>query len=211
METENVYYRLWESPIFLKARTSGLPDIFNDSVTKECCFTRDNNMAFLKELDRRKVDGYQSVMEWLDNLLTDYVERSHGNIIHVGCAPDTDFHCYSDWLDNTRFICDNSFVVRFCNEIEQMIRDFSKDGNSFAYNDNEVRAFKDKVGRFLGKAETESLLKRLPTLKPKELKLFYQEHSKLQQRFSLKDFFNLCESVVHRDGEKGWNYQNIKK
>lgn len=70
---------------------------------------------------------------------------------------------------------------------------------------------KHKVGTFLGKDETEYLLRMLPTIKPKEVKKYFDERHILT-KCSFKEFWGMCADVVpQRQGDRGWNYENARK
>ena len=202
---ENVYYRLLPQLFDRIRKGDDLEKLINVdwAITIEA-----NNEAFLTELQNRKTKGYQSCVEWLDSLMNDYVKRSGGKIIHPWSSKtEYDYHEYFDWLDNTLFLCDKiPKVVEWCKKMELIINDILNGKPQL--NRQEVQQFIDEVGRILGKEVTESFLDKLPTIKPKKLKPFYQEHGRLQKKYSLKGFFELCESVRH--GERSWNYENVK-
>lgn len=215
MEIENVYYRLWGQKTFTLARQIyrvsqrwQLPFIIN---FEQFVNIRDNNSAFLKELEKHRMDGIESVSGWLEDLWFDYTRRSCDGKITLIEPSNPDYHYFTDWLDNTRFICSDPFVQKWCIEHEELIKFHIDNEKRLGYDSQEVQAFKDKIGYLLGKEETEHLLRIMPKMKPKEVKAYYQAHPKLQTRFELKEFFELLDSVVHRGNEKGWNYDNIKR
>ena len=207
MVIENVYYRLWSKDVFSLARNPQSADIIK---SKACCNIRDNNQAFLNELEKRKLDGAQSVAEWLERLLEDFVKRCNGIVIHVWNPKETDYCYYEEWLNNTLCICDTPVVVRFCKDFEKTIKVLSSDEIPYDGNE-EFKEFRDKLGFLLGKDNTESLYRDLRTMKPKATKTYYEENPKIKQHFTFKAFFGICVEFGHHEGEKSWTYDNAKK
>lgn len=208
MEIETVYYRLWSEDVFSLARNSQSADIIK---SKACCNIRDNNQAFLNELEKRKLDGYDSVWTWLEFLLEDYVKRNHSAILHPWNAKDMDYEYYYKWLYNTQCICGNDVtVIRFCKEAESEIEEISS-GHISLDRDEEFKEFRNKVGVLLGKDETESLYRDLPSMKPKATNTYYRAHSKIAQYFNFKEFFEICKEFGHHEGEHSWTYDNAKR
>ncbi len=69
--------------------------------------------------------------------------------------------------------------------------------------------FRQKYGRYIEDMDT--FLESLKTMKGKELRRFHAK-TFASSSVSLKEFFNVCaELVPERKGEKGWNYEAIKK
>lgn len=207
-EIENVYYRLYPQ-LFDRIRKGDDLERLKKLINVDWAISIEaNNKAFLSELRNRKPKGLLSCEEWLDFLMEDYVKRSGGKIFHPWIK--TDCYEYFEWLDNTCFLCDDyPKVVEWCEDRRQLMNEVLN-GKPQLINSQEVQHFIDEVGKILGKEVTESFLDKLPTIKPKKLKPFYQEHGRLHEKYSLKGFFELCESVVHRHGERGWNYENVK-
>lgn len=205
MEIETVYYRLWSKDVFSLARNSQSADIIK---SKACCNIRDNNQAFLNELEKRKLDGYDSVWTWLEYLLDDYVKRNHSAILHPWNAKDVNY--YYKWLYNTRCICGNdSTVIRFCKETESKIEEISS-GHISLDRDEEFKEFRDKLGFILGKYDTESLYRALPSMEPKQVKPYYNNHKKIQEYFNRTEFANICRQYGHHEGQIGWGDRNLR-
>lgn len=206
MVIENVYYRLWSKDVFSLARNPQSADIIK---SKACCNIRDNNQAFLNELEKRKLDGAQSVAEWLERLLEDFVKRCNGIVIHVWNPKETDYCYYEEWLNNTLCICDTPVVVRFCKDFEKTIKVLSSDEIPYDGNE-EFKEFRDKLGFLLGKDNTESLYRALPSMKPKQVKPYYNEHKRIQEYFSKTEFADICRHYGHHENQEGWGDRNLR-
>ena len=76
--------------------------------------------------------------------------------------------------------------------------------------DEAVGELKSKLVVRIPENAINSLLQALPTIGAKELRRnWYNKY--LASYLGQREFFELCESVVCRTGEKGWNYENFKK
>ncbi len=204
---ENVFYRLWDEETFEIGKKIAVRVILKEDPFRNI---RDNNQAFLNKLKDRKLDGYEDVWSWLGNLLDDYVIRNHGTKLHVWNAKDTDYEYYYKWLYNTRCICDNdSTVIQFCNEFESLIEEISS-GEISLDRDEEFKEFRDKLGFALGKDDTESLYRALPSMKPKQVKPYYNEHKRIQEYFSKTEFADICRHYGHHENQEGWGDRNLR-
>lgn len=66
----------------------------------------------------------------------------------------------------------------------------------------------ESYGKYIEKLD--DFIIELRTMKPADFKRFYNKY--IIGHFALKAFFEDCSKVVPwRNGEKGWNYENIKK
>lgn len=76
--------------------------------------------------------------------------------------------------------------------------------------DEAARELKSKLDGRMPENSIKLLLQALPTIGVKELRRnWYNKY--LDGYLGQMEFFGLCESVVCRTGEKGWNYENFKK
>lgn len=105
--------------------------------------------------------------------------------------------------------------IELMREIQEAIR------NYFNPRNDSVELFLDELTkyhipeddflRYLSPENINILLNELPTIKATDLKRNWFVKYKLSMVMKGTEFFDLCESVVHRKGERGWSYENFKK
>ena len=90
----------------------------------------------------------------------------------------------------------------FANKLERWLR------QNEASQSDKVKEFRDTLKNFLIDEDITKLLDQLPKISVLNLKRWYCRN--LQGKIGGKEFFNLCEDLVCRTGERGWTYSNFK-
>jgi len=105
--------------------------------------------------------------------------------------------------------------IELMREVQEAIRNYFNPRNdpveSFLDKLSKYHIPKDDFLRYLSSQNINILLNELPTIKAADLKRNWFVKYKLVNVIYGTDFFDLCESVVNRKGERGWNYENFKK
>lgn len=90
----------------------------------------------------------------------------------------------------------------FANKLKRWLR------QDEASQSDKEKEFRDILKDFLTEEEITKLLEQLPKISVLNLKRWYDRY--LQGKIGGKEFFYLCEDLVCRTGERGWNYNNFK-
>lgn len=157
---------------------------------------RDNNKIFLEELQEHILNGYKDCDWWLRGLCADYVRR----VSRLNDDSEYNLQYYVDWLDNTRLICNNQVVVRWCDDYQRYVKN----------TDFPDKLFFEILSPYIPEESLDLLFGNLKTIKCRELKRVWFDKY-FNGKIAMKTFFNLCAAVVpERKGEHGWNYNNFK-
>ncbi len=113
----------------------------------------------------------------------------------------------------------NVEVKRECVELMREVQEAIR--NYFNPRNDSVELFLDRLSKFyipkdvflryLSPENINALLSVLPTIKATDLKRNWFNKYNLFMVMKGSEFFDLCENVVHRKGERGWNYECFKK
>lgn len=201
-DIECVFYRMCDKATFQqhieKARIfSGLELRPNLAIWVRI---RENNKVFLEELQEHILNGYKDCEWWLRGLCVDYVRR----ISRLNGDSGYNSQYYIDWLDNTRFICNNQSIVGWCDDYQRYVKN----------TDFPDKMFFEKLSPYIPKDSLDLLFGKLPEIKAKDLKRDWYENTKykIAKNIGQREFFKLCSGVVpHRKGQKGWNESTFYK
>lgn len=90
----------------------------------------------------------------------------------------------------------------FANKLKRWLR------QDEASQSDKEKEFRDILKNFLTDEDITKLLEQLPKINVLNLKRWYDRY--LRGNIEGKEFFELCEDLVCRTSERGWNYNNFK-
>ena len=102
-----------------------------------------------------------------------------------------------------------SLSIGTYNYLEELYRDEENTGTESPQGSQAKAAFRLKYDGYI--KDIDSFFVLLKTIEPKELKHIFTKCF-AKSDVTLKAFFNDCRTIVpERDGERGWNYEAVKK
>ena len=193
-------------PIFAKLLSSD--DVLRDADETNLRKLRDWITCFEEEENPR----LKNIPEWLDDktykdylsLLSMVKETIKGYFVPPTFEPQQLEQTYKLLFANRLAIAEVMGISAdsFANKLEKWLR------QDEASQSDKKKEFRDILKDFLTEEEITKLLEQLPKISVLNLKRWYDRY--LQGKIGGKEFFDLCEDLVCRTGERGWNYNNFK-
>ena len=159
--------------------------------------------AMTKEVRRLFYPHVKGKLSGRDLLEADEENNLREALSHIDNFYLVEMQCY----DQVKQMFENGDInecVELMEDVREAIRNYFEPHNLDA-----EKLFFYVLSKYIPNQELISLREALQTMPAKKVKWWYEKYC--QNHITLKEFFDLIENVVQRKGEKGWNYDNVRK
>ena len=166
---------------------------------------RENN------LERKRKDYIKILIPYVDGRMSIWAK---GVIVREDLIDELSSLMEDEHADQPQQISVDSlkdFMQELCDEVSSSIDVMSPAQQPQQHDAHSIDVFRQRVAPYIDGKNLTLLLNELPTIDPRDLKRHWFNKYLMKSAIDMKEFFYLCESIVHREGGKGWNYDNYRK